>query len=352
MTTMARPAPLNRPAGCRSNSAHRTGSWFGNLVKAMVVAALCGAPGAGTDAAWAQAFPNHPLLLIVGFAPGGGTDTSARIVARRLSDVLGQQVVVENRAGAGGNIAAEMIAKANPDGYTFSLCPVGPLTVAPHMVPNLSYDPLRDFAPISMGVVFADVIVVNAAVPANTLADYVALANARPGAMGYGTSGIGSTGHLAGELFRQIAKADIVHVPYKGGGPAMSDLLGNQIPSGFASAPSAVPHVKSGRIRALATTSATRSAFFPTTPTVAESYPGYEATNWYAFIAPARTPREIVLRLNRALVAVLSAPEVREQLLQHGMEPQPSTPEDLAATIAREYVTWGKVVKSADIHAQ
>ncbi len=301
---------------------------------------------------FAQGYPVRPLLLTVGFAPGGGTDTAARIVARRLADNLGQQVVVENRAGAGGNIAAEAIARAPADGYTISLSAVGPLAVAPHMVSNLAYDPRRDFAPISMGVVFANVLVVHASVPAQTLAEYVALANARSGSMTFGTSGIGGTGHLAGELFRMMAKADIVHVPYKGGGPAMADLLGNQVPSVFASAPSALPHVKSGKIRALATTGATRSAFFPSVPTIAESYPGYDATNWYAFIAPSRTPRDIVLRLNRELVRVLSASDVREQLLQHGMEPQPSTPEELARTIEREYVTWGKVVRAANIQAQ
>jgi tripartite-type tricarboxylate transporter receptor subunit TctC len=320
--------------------------------------------GASPGLSWAQAqgtaggaaaggnYPNRAVLLTVGFAPGGGTDTAARIVARRLGDQIGQQVVVENRAGAGGNIAAEMIARAQPDGYTISLSAVGPLAVAPHMVRNLGYDPRRDFAPITMGVVFANVIVVHASVPVQTLAEYVSWSNAHPGRMTFGTSGIGGTGHLAGELFRMVARADITHVPYKGGGPAMADLLGNQVPSVFASAPSALPHVKTGKIRALATTGATRSAFLPSVPTVAESYPGYDATNWYAFIAPARTPREIVQRLNRELVKVLSAPEVREQLLQHGMEPQPSSPEELARTMEREYATWGRVVKAAGIQAE
>jgi tripartite-type tricarboxylate transporter receptor subunit TctC len=319
------------------------------------VALICGlvlSAFLGSQAALAQNYPVRPLLLTVGFAPGGGTDTAARIVARRLGEQLGQQVVVENRAGAGGNIAAEAIARAQPDGYTLSLSAVGPLAVAPHMVSNLGYDPRRDFAPISMGVVFANVLVVHASVPAQTLAEYVALANARPGSMTFGTSGIGGTGHLAGELFRMMAKADIVHVPYKGGGPAMADLLGNQVPSVFASAPSALPHVKSGKIRALATTGAARSAFFPAVPTVAETYPGYDATNWYAFIAPARTPRDIILRLNRELARALSATDIREQLLQHGMEPQPCSPEELARIIEREYVTWGKVVKAASIQAQ
>lgn len=298
------------------------------------------------------AYPNRAILLTVGFAPGGGTDTASRIVAKRLGEQIGQQVVVENRAGAGGNIAAEMIARAQPDGYTISLSAVGPLAVAPHMVRNLGYDPRRDFSPITMGVVFANVLVVHASVPVQTLAEYVSWSNAHPGRMTFGTSGIGGTGHLAGELLRMVAGADITHVPYKGGGPAMADLLGNQVPSLIASAPSALPHVKTGKIRAIATTGATRSAFFPTVPTIGESHPGYEATNWYAFIAPARTPRDIVQRLHRELTRALVAPDVREQLLQHGMEPQPSSPEELARTMEREYATWGRVVKAAGIQAE
>jgi tripartite-type tricarboxylate transporter receptor subunit TctC len=181
----------------------------------------------------------------------------------------------------------------------------------------------------------------------------VQLARAKPGTIGYGTSGIGSAGHLSGELFRQLAKIDIVHVPYKGGGPAMTDLLGGQVLASFASAPSALPHVKSGKIRALATTGATRSAFLPDVPTIAESgFPGYDSTNWYAFVAPGRTPRELVDRLNRDLVKALGAPEVREQLLNNGMEPEPSTPEALAQHIDSQLALWGRVVKEAGIQAQ
>ncbi len=307
-----------------------------------------------TGGAWAQGnYPTRPISLVVGFAPGGGTDITARTIAKKLSEYIGQQIVVENRAGAGGNIATDMVAKANPDGYTILLGNVGSLAVAPHLNSKLPYDPLRDLAPISMAVVFANVLVVNAAVPATTLAEYVKLANSKPGGMSYGTSGIGGAGHLAGELFRFMAKANLVHVPYKGGGPAMSDLLGAQVPSLFASAPSAVTHVKSGKIRALATTGAKRSASFPDVPTIAElGYPGYEATNWYAFVAPAKTPREIIGRLNREIVRTLNTPEIRDQFLSHGEEPTPTTPEDLGKTIARELETWGRVVKQAGIQAQ
>jgi len=298
-------------------------------------------------------YPSRPVTMVVGFAPGGGTDITARTIAKKLAEYLGQQVIVENRAGAGGNIATDMVAKANPDGYTILLANVGSLTVAPHMNAKLPYDPQRDLAPISMAVVFANVLVVNSTAPATTLNEYVKLSNSRPGGMPYGTSGIGGAGHLAGELFKLMSKANLVHVPYKGGGPAMSDLLGAQIPSLFASAPSVVPQVKSGKIRALAVTGAKRSASFPDVPTIAElGYPGYEATNWYAYVAPARTPKEIIERLNREIVRTLNTPETRDQLLGHGEEPTPSTPEELAKTIERELATWGRVVKEAGIQAQ
>jgi tripartite-type tricarboxylate transporter receptor subunit TctC len=317
----------------------------------MFVAAL--ALVAATEALAQAAFPTRTVTLMVGFAPGGGTDIAARIVAKPLATEFGQQVVVENRAGAGGNIATGAVARAAPDGYLISLATISSLTVQPLLNPKLPYDPRRDLAPLTMGVVFANVLVVHPSVPAKTVAEFVALARAKPGTIGYGTSGIGTTGHLAGELFRLMAQAPIVHVPYKGGGPAMTDLLGGQIPASFASAPSALPQVKAGKIRALATTGATRSSFLPDVPTIAESgYPGYEATNWYAFVAPAKTPKDVVERLNRDLVKVLSTPDIREQLLGNGMEPQPSTPEELARYIDREFATWGRVVKEAGIQAE
>ena len=319
-------------------------------MRRMLIAVL--ALVAGTEALAQGAFPTRPVTLIVGFAPGGGTDIAARIVAKQLAVEFGQQVIVENRAGAGGNIATGAVARAAPDGYLISLATISSLTVQPHLNSKLPYDPRRDLAPLTMGVVFANVLVVHPSVPAKTVAEFVALAQAKPGTIGYGTSGIGTTGHLAGELFRMMAKAPIVHVPYKGGGPAMTDLLGGQIPSSFASAPSALAHVKAGKIRALATTGAARSSFLPDVPTIAESYPGYEATNWYAFVAPAKTPKEVVEQLNRQLVKVLSTPSVREQLLANGMEPQPSTPEELARYMEREFETWGRVVKEAGIQAE
>jgi tripartite-type tricarboxylate transporter receptor subunit TctC len=307
---------------------------------------------AGTAAAQGT-YPTRPVTLMVGFAPGGGTDTAARIVAKQLSANLGQQVVVENRPGAGGNIATELVARATPDGHLIALASIGSLTVAPYLVAKLPYDPRRDLAPITKGVSFANVLVVHPSLQVTTLAEFVALARAKPGTIAYGSSGVGGAGHLAGELLRQMARIDIVHVPYKGGGPAMTDLLGGTVQSIFASAPSALPHVKAGKIHALATTGPTRSASLPEVPTIAESgFPGYDATNWYAFVGPGRMPRELVDRLNRELGQVLRTPEVRNLLLASGMEPEPSTPEELAKHIDSQLALWGRVVKEAGIQAQ
>jgi len=298
----------------------------------------------------AQNYPSRPVALIVGFAPGGGTDTVARVMQRKLAEYLGQTVVVENRAGAGGTIAAGVVAKADPDGYTILLATIAALAVAPHLNSKLPYNPLTDFAPLSMATVSGNVLVVHPSVQAKTLAEYVKEANSKPGGMAYGTSGVGSAGHLAGELFRLTAKANLVHVPYKGGGPAMSDLLGGQIPSVFASATTATPQVKSGKLRALGSTGTKRSASLPGVPTIAEQgYPGYQATNWYAYVAPAKTPKDIVARLNREIVKTLQEPETHAAILKQGEEPTPSTPEELAQHMAREYATWGRVIKEAGI---
>ena len=301
----------------------------------------------------AQGYPGRPISMVVGFQPGGGTDTVARILAKTVGDSLKQQVVVENKAGAGGNIATDYVAKAAPDGYTLLLGNVGSLTVAPHIVANLPYQPLRDFAPITMAVVFANVLVVQPDLQARTLAEFVKLAKAKPGTITYASSGIGGAGHLAGELLKVVAKIDIVHVPYKGGGPAMQGMLGGQVDAIFATPVSAGGQIKAGKIRAIATTGPARAPLMPEVPTVAESgYPGYEATNWYAFVAPVKTPKNVVERLNRELVKVLKTPETHKQLAGHGEDPSPSTPEELARYMKSEYETWGRVVKEAGIKAQ
>jgi tripartite-type tricarboxylate transporter receptor subunit TctC len=320
------------------------------MVRQLIAAAL---GAAFVHGAFGQAnYPTRPITMVVGFAPGGGTDTVARIVAQKVSASVGQSVVVENKPGAGGSVATDHVAKSAPDGYTILLGSVGSLAVAPHLIAKLPYDPLRDLAPITMAVVFANVLVVQPSVPAKTLAEFVKLAKDKPGTLTYGSSGIGGAGHLAGELLKIMARIDIVHVPYKGGGPAMRGMLGGEIQAIFATPVSSGAQIKAGKVRAIATTGATRSAYLPDVPTVAESgYPGYEATNWYAYMAPAGTPKEIVSRLHRELVQALNAPDVRVQLEKQGVEAKPGTPEELAKYIERELATWGRVVKEAKIEA-
>jgi tripartite-type tricarboxylate transporter receptor subunit TctC len=297
-----------------------------------------------------QSFPSRPVTLTVGFAPGGGTDTAARIIAQKLSENLGQSVVVDNKAGAGGNLAAQHIAMAAPDGYTIHLTSVGPMSVSPHLVKDLAFDPKRDIAPITMGVVFPNVMVVHSGVPAKTLDEFVALAKQKPGQINYASAGVGGAGHLAGELFKERAGINMVHVPYKGGGPAMADLLSGRIDM-YIGVPSTVAqHVEAGKLRALATTGAKRSSTMPGVPTVAESgYPGFEATNWYAFVAPRKTPKDVLDFWNRELTKVLSDPQVRAELAKHGLDPAPGTREELAQYFERESQKWGKVVRDAKI---
>jgi tripartite-type tricarboxylate transporter receptor subunit TctC len=301
-------------------------------------------------AALAQGYPTKPVSVVVGFEPGGGTDTTARILQKPLGDLLGQQVVVENRAGAGGNIAVDYVAKAAPDGYMLVLANVGALAVNPHIL-KTPYDPLKDLTPISMAVVFANVLVVQPTLPVKTLADYVKLAREKE--LTYASSGIGGAGHLAGELLRGMAKANLVHVPYKGGGPAMQGFLGGQVDSFFATPISSISQIRSGKARAIATTGAKRAALMPDVPTVAESgYPGYEALNWYGFLGPARMPKDVLERLNRDIVKALANPEAVAQLNKTGVEPQSMTPAEFGKYIEREYQVWGKVVKEAGIKPQ
>jgi tripartite-type tricarboxylate transporter receptor subunit TctC len=321
-------------------------------MKTWIVAAFAAALAALAPGAFAQtAYPTRTITMVVGFAPGGGTDTVARIVAQKVGASVGQSVIVENKPGAGGNVATGDVARSAPDGYTILLGSVGSLAVAPHLVAKLPYDPLKDLAPITMAVEFANVLVVQPSLPA-TLAEFVKLAKAKPGTLTYGSSGIGGAGHLAGELLRIVAGIDIVHVPYKGGGPAMQGMLGGQVSAIFATPVTAVPHLRAGKIRAVATTGASRSALLPEVPTIAESgYPGYEATNWYAFLAPAGTPKPVLERLHRELVQALKAPDVRDSLDKQGMEAKPGTPEELAKYMERELATWGRVVREAKIQA-
>ena len=322
-------------------------------MKKTVHAALACAALAAATALAQPGFPSRTVTLTVGFAPGGGTDTAARIVAKKLTEDIGQSVVVENRAGAGGNIAAQHIANATPDGYTISLSSVGPLSVSPSLYKSLPYDPKRDIAPLTMGVVFPNVFVVNPSVPARTLKEFVALAKSKPGELNYASSGVGGAGHLAGELFKQAAGIDLVHVPYKGGGPAMTDLLGGRVTMYPAVPSTALPHIQAGKVFALAVTGPDRLPTMPGVPTVAESgYPGFEAMNWYAFVAPAKTPPEILDYWNRELVKVLKDPGVRAALMRDGLDPKPGTREELARYIERETEKWARVVREAKIQPE
>jgi tripartite-type tricarboxylate transporter receptor subunit TctC len=298
-------------------------------------------------------FPNKPISMVVGFAPGGGTDIVARIIARHLGEQLGQAVLVDNKTGAGGNIATDFVARAEPDGYTLLLGSVGSLTVAPHLVAKLPYRPLIDLAPVTMAVVFPNVLVVNPAFPAKTLSEYVKLAKDKPGTVTQASSGIGGAGHLAGELLKIRAGIDAIHVAYKGGGPGMLAVMGGEVNAYYATPVSAGAQIKNGKVRALATTGLKRDRLLPDVPTVAESgYPGYEATNWYAYVVPAKTPAAVVTRLNQALVQTLNNPDVVAALHKQGLDPSPSTPAELATFMQREYDTWGKVVKQAGIKAE
>jgi tripartite-type tricarboxylate transporter receptor subunit TctC len=307
--------------------------------------------GLSATSAFAQ-YPSKPITTVVGFAPGGGTDTVSRIVGKTLGEQLGQQVLTDNKAGAGGNIATDLVIRSPADGYTIYLANVGAIAVNPHLLP-LQYDPLRDLAPITMAVVFPNLIVVQNSVPASNLPEFIKLAKANPGKYTYGSSGIGGAGHLAGELLKMMAQIDITHVPFKGGGPAMQAMLGGQIDSYFATPVAAGPHVKAGKVKALATTGPRRDPFMAEVPTVAEAgYAGYEATNWYGYFAPAKTPRDVIDRLNREIVKALNSAEVKDLFAKQGLEAAPGTPEQLAQFAKREYDTWAKVVKQAGIKAQ
>lgn len=318
------------------------------LLRTMVLA-LVAVQGAGH----AQDFPpRKPVTLVVGFAAGGAADSAARLIAKKLGENIGQTVVVDNRGGAGGNIAHQFVAKAPADGSVLLFGSVGPLTIAPHIM-KVGYDPFKDLAPISGGVNFPNVLVVHQGAGVKDLAGFVAKARKTAGGVDYASTGAGSASHLAGELFNQRAEVDMVHVPYKGGAPALQDLIGERVTSYFAAPPTALPHIETGKLIPLATTGLTRPAYMPNIPTVAEAgYPGFEALNWYAFVAPGKTPEPVLERWNAEIVRVLNDPAVGEALKVHGLTPQPTTRAAFAAFMKKEYEQWGKVVKERKISMQ
>ena len=309
------------------------------------------AAGLLPGAARAQSFPSKQLRILVGFAAGGGGDIVARILAQELTKSAGLSVIVDNKPGAGGNLSTREMLRAPPDGHTVLIANVGILAVNPYAMKDVGYDP-QDITPVCLAVDFSNVLVVHPSVPAKTFAEYIALAR-WPEGMDYGSSGIGGAGHLAGELLKSRSGARLNHVPFRGGGPAMNDLLGGHVPSLIASAPTATGFMREGRIRALAVTGAKRSPFDPDIPTIAESgFPGYAATNWYAVVVSSKVPPETVATLNTIMTKALNAPEVRAAYGQQGMETLASTQAEAAAHIARETEIWKKVIADAGIRLE
>jgi tripartite-type tricarboxylate transporter receptor subunit TctC len=304
----------------------------------------------GASAAVAQTYPAKPVRLILPYPPGGGTDTIARPLAQRLTQNMGQQVIVDNRGGASGNIGMELAARAAPDGYTIVFAITAQLAVNPSLFRKLPYDPVGDFTPITLLAEGPYILVVHPSLPAKSVKEFIGLARARPGDLIYASSGNGSGGHLAAELLNTMAGIKMLHVPYKGGGPALVDLISGQVQVLFAPYASSRPHIESGRIRALAVSTAKRPAAVPDLPTIAESgVPGYDSGVWYAFLAPAGTPRAIIERLNREIVGVLNTPDYRKLLVNGAIDPIGSPPEVLGKHIRSEIAKWAKVVKQAGV---
>jgi tripartite-type tricarboxylate transporter receptor subunit TctC len=299
----------------------------------------------------ADTYPSRPVHLIIGYLPGGSADMTARLFGQWLSDRLGQQIVVESRAGASTNIATEAVARAAPDGYTLLLASPANATNAA-LYDKLNFDFLRDIDPVAGLIRFPDVVDVNLALPVRTIPELIAYAKANPGALNFGSSGVGSTLHVAGELFKMMAGVNIVHVPYRGGAPAMIDLIGGRVQLMFDNVPTSVEFVRSGKIRPLAVTSAARIALFPDLPTVADYVPGYEASAWYGIGAPKGTPAEIVEKLNREVNAILADPATNARLAELGASLLPGSPADFGKLVADETEKWGKVIRFAGIKAE
>lgn len=324
---------------------HRTDTTRRTVLAMLATAALGAAMSGGASA---QEFPTKPVTIVVPFSAGGTTDILARILAQSLQAELKQPIVVDNRAGAGGNIGTQAVARAQPDGYTLLLGTVGTHAINAALYKKLGFDPVKDFAPLTRVANVPNLLVANPAQPYKTVQELIAYAKANPGKVNFGSSGAGTSIHLSGELFKSLAAVDIQHVPYKGSAPAVADLLGNQIGIMFDNMPSSIAHVRSGALRPLAVTTATRSAELPDVPTVAEAgVPGYEATSWFGMFAPAKTPAPVLARLHGALAKVLNDPAVRKRMAEQGAEPVSETPEQFRDFIAAESKKWGDVVKQS-----
>jgi tripartite-type tricarboxylate transporter receptor subunit TctC len=307
----------------------------------------------GTSPALAEDYPSRPITLVVGYSAGGGNDILARIAAEKMSPLLGQQIVIENRGGAGGSIATRQIARAAPDGYTLGLGGTGTLAIDPTLYPNVGYDSRKDFAPIGLIGTSALVLVVHPSIPAHNVKELIAYAKANPGKLTYASAGVGSGIHLAAAYFGFQAGLNLIHVPYKGTGPALADLVGGHVSMYFSSMPPAISLVKDGKVRALGVTGLKRSPIFPELPTIAEAaLPGFEAVLHYGIVAPAGTPKPIVTKLNAALRQAVMSDDLKKKLAADGTEPLPSTPEEYAADIDKEETTWSDIVRKSGATVQ
>ncbi len=320
----------------------RTGTWVLALPLALAAAA-----------AHAQAYPARSIRLIVPFPPGGPNDVLGRVIALKLTEQMGQQVVVDNRGGAGGIIGAELAARANPDGYTLFFGGTASMSINPNLHKKLGYDPLADFAAVSLIGTAPSLLTLNPSQPARSVKDLIDVAKAKPGQLTFASSGVGTAPHLAGELFNVMAGVRMVHVPYRGGGPAFVDLMAGQVAMYFAGISASLPFVKEGKLRAIAVTGAQRTAVMPEMPTIAESgLPGYEVSNWYAIVAPAATPKAVIARLNAELIRALAAEDMKRRFLELGADPVGSDPGQLAAYIRSELPKWAKVIQAAGIKSE
>jgi len=319
------------------------------LVFVSTVVFLAGALPAA-DALAQAAYPSRPVKLVVPFPPGGPLDAVGRAIAQKLTEAWGQSVVVDNRPGAGGNIGADLVAKSAPDGYTVVMGALSTHAVNPSLYPSMPYDAVKDFAPITLVAYTPNVLLANPALPVKNVAEMLALAKAKPGTLNFGSTSQGGSPHMSGELLKTMAQIDIQHVPYKGGGPMLIDLIGGQIQLGFDNLPSAIAHVRSGKVRALAVTTAKRWPGAPEIPTLAEAgVPGYEASAWFGLLAPAATPKPVVELLQRHVAAILRLPEVEKQFFEQGAQPSGNTPDEFARMITGELQKWAKVVAATGV---
>jgi tripartite-type tricarboxylate transporter receptor subunit TctC len=323
------------------------------MQKILALIAACVAFAGAAPSVWAQSYPSRPVTLVLGFAPGGPSDVMARVFSKKLEQVIGQPVVIENRTGAGGNIAGEMVARAAPDGYTILLANSGILAANAALYKRTGFDAEKDFTPITRVGAQANVLIINPGIPAKSLKEFIAYANANPGKISYASGGHGSSPHLAAELLKTEAKLDIVHVPYKGTGPALTDIIAGHVQMMFASVSPTKPHIETGKVRALAVTTLQRTALLPDVGTVAElAIPGFEATAWHALVGPARLPKDVLAKLHSAMMTTLKDPDVSKQLTSLGLDLMPTTPEELAAYIKVEKPKWEAIIKASGAKLQ